>query len=69
MDATPVKIVELKPALAAVNDACQYLGGISRGKFYSDILPKLESVLVGGRRMVVVSSMDRLIDHLRQPAA
>lgn len=51
----------LKPALASIRNACTYLGGVSRAKFYLDILPKLESVHLGARHFVVVASMDRLI--------
>jgi len=51
----------LKPVLASVKDACRYLGGISRAKFYADILPILETIKLGNRRLIVVASMDRLI--------
>jgi hypothetical protein len=57
-----------KPALLSILDACQYLGGVSRAKFYADILPKLETVKLGRRNFVVVASMDRLIEASRQPA-
>jgi len=52
----------LKPALASIKAACEYMGGISRAKFYADILPLLETVKLGTRNFVVVSSMDRLIE-------
>lgn len=48
----------LKPALASIKAACEYMGGISRAKFYADILPHLETVKLGNRRFVVVRSMD-----------
>lgn len=51
----------LKPALASISDACKYLGGISRAKLYADILPLLDTVKLGNRRLVVIASMDRLI--------
>jgi hypothetical protein len=51
----------LKPALASIPNAIKYCGGISRSKFYSDVLPLLQTVNFGARRFVVVSSMDRLI--------
>jgi hypothetical protein len=54
----------LKPALASVTDACRYLGGISRAKFYLDIMPKLETIKLGGRRLIVIASIDRLIAAL-----
>ena len=58
----------LKPALVSILDACAYLGGVSRAKFYADILPKLETVKLGRRNFVVVASMDRLIEANRRPA-
>lgn len=61
MNTGTVSVTTLKPALASVNDSCKYLGGVSRAKFYGDILPKLESVVIGGRRLIVIDSMDRLI--------
>jgi hypothetical protein len=51
----------LKPALASIPDACQYMGRISRSKFYEEVLPNLESFYIGARHLVVVASMDRLI--------
>ena len=51
----------LKPALASIRDSCNYLGGVSRAKFYADILPKLNTVHLGARHLVIVASMDRLI--------
>ena len=58
----------LKPALLSILDACAYLGGVSRAKFYADILPKLETVKLGRRNFIVVASMDRLIEANRRPA-
>jgi hypothetical protein len=57
----------LKPALASIQDSCSYMGGVSRAKFYADVLPKLETVKLGRRNFVVVSSMDRLIEASRRP--
>jgi hypothetical protein len=63
-----VRVVQLKPALASIAASCDYLGGISRAKFYSDILPLLETVKFGNRNLVVVASMDRLIaSHSKAP--
>jgi hypothetical protein len=56
----------LRPALASIEDSCAYLGGIGRAKFYSDILPKLETIKLGRRNFVVVASMDRLIETGRR---
>jgi hypothetical protein len=41
------------------------MGGVSRAKFYADILPLLETVKLGSRNFVVVASMDRLIEANR----
>jgi hypothetical protein len=60
----------LRRALASIPDSCRYMGNVSRAKFYADILPKLETVHLGARHFVVVSSMDRLIVTLtRKPTA
>jgi len=58
----------LKPALASIAGSCVYMGGVSRAKFYADILPLLETVKLGRRNFVVVASMDRLIEASRRPA-
>jgi hypothetical protein len=61
-DATAVEqVAPLKPALVSIPVACEYLGGISRAKFYADILPFLETVKFGNRNLVVLASLDRLI--------
>jgi hypothetical protein len=54
-----------KPALMSIPDAVRYCGGLGRSTFYKDILPRLKTVRVGTRRLVVVESMDRLIDELQ----
>jgi hypothetical protein len=54
----------LKPALASIPDACKYMGEVSRAKFYSDVLPLLETIHIGTRHFIVVASMDRLIATL-----
>jgi hypothetical protein len=56
----------LRRALASIPDSCRYMGNVSRAKFYADILPELETVHLGARHFVVVSSMDRLIATLTQ---
>ncbi len=50
----------LKPALISIKAAAAYLS-ISRAKLYADLLPHLETVRIGGRHLVVVESLDRLI--------
>jgi hypothetical protein len=60
--------VSLKPTLASIKNACEYMGGISRAKFYADILPLLETVKLGSRNFVVVSSMDRFLEANRKRA-
>jgi Bifunctional DNA primase/polymerase, N-terminal len=57
----------LKPALASIEASCAYMGGVSRAKFYADILPQLETVKLGRRNIVVTASMDRLIEATRRP--
>lgn len=59
----------LKPALASIKASCEYMGGISRAKFYADILPLLETVRLGSRNFIVVQSMDRLIAANRRREA
>jgi hypothetical protein len=58
-------VAPLKPALASIEVSCGYMGGVSRAKFYADILPLLETVKLGTRTFVVVESMDRLIEARR----
>jgi len=43
------------------------MGGVSRAKFYADILPDLETIKLGKRNLVVVASMDRLIEARKAP--
>jgi hypothetical protein len=59
----------LKPALASIKAACDYMGGVSRAKFYADVLPLLETIKLGSRHFVVVASMDRLIELNRSKGA
>ena len=59
----------LKPALASIPDACKYMGDVSRAKFYSNVLPLLETVHIGSRHFVVVASMDRLIGLIKVASA
>jgi hypothetical protein len=69
-DETPLETFgSLKPALASIRASCEYMGGVSRAKFYADILPLLETVKLGSRNFVVVASMDRLIEANRRSRA
>jgi hypothetical protein len=61
-------IAALRPALADIPGAIDYLGGLSRSKFYADLLPKLDIVKLGARTMITVESLDRLIAEHRKPA-
>ena len=54
-------VAALRPALAGIPVAIEYLGKPSRSKFYADILPKLDVVRFGGRTFVTIASLDRLI--------
>jgi hypothetical protein len=59
---TPIESFRpLKPALASIMAACEYMGGVSRAKFYADILPLLDTVKIGKRNFVTTNSIDRLI--------
>jgi hypothetical protein len=51
----------LKPALISIRDACFYLGGMSRSKFYNDVLPLLDTLKIGKRNFVTTESVDRPI--------
>jgi hypothetical protein len=69
IDGVSLETVEsLRPALASIKTSCSYMGGVSRAKFYADILPLLETVKLGSRNFVVVASMDRLIEMSRSKA-
>jgi hypothetical protein len=50
-----------KPALISIRDALYYLGGLSRSKFYTDVLPLVDTVKIGKRNFVTTDSLDRLI--------
>jgi hypothetical protein len=58
----------LKPALASIKASCEYMGGVSRSKFYADLLPRLETVKLGSRTFITIASLDRLIETSRQRA-
>jgi hypothetical protein len=64
-----VAVTSLRPALADIPGAIEYLGGPSRSKFYADLLPQLDVVRFGNRTFITVESLDRLIAANRQPAA
>ena len=65
----PLETIEaLKPAFAAIKASCEYMGGVSRAKFYADLLPLLETVRLGSHNFVVVASMDLLIEMSRSKA-
>jgi hypothetical protein len=61
MDKKALAATPLKPALASIRDSCEYMGKVSRAKFYADVLPELDTIHIGARHFVVVASMDRLI--------
>jgi hypothetical protein len=63
-----VSVVPLRPALAAIPAALEYLGGPSRSKFYADLLPLLDVVRFGNRTFVTIASLDRLIEANRAAA-
>jgi hypothetical protein len=53
--------------LRSIPAAQIYLGGISRAGLYS-ILPRLDTVKIGGRRMILRASLDAFIDASRVKA-
>jgi hypothetical protein len=55
----------LRPALANIPNACQYLGNLSRSRLY-ELLPTLDVVRIGARTFVTIDSLDRLIAAHRQ---
>jgi hypothetical protein len=63
-----VQVAALRPALADIPSAIDYLGKPSRSKFYADLLPHLDIVRFGSRTFVTIESLDRLIANYRQPA-
>jgi hypothetical protein len=63
-----VAVTALRPALADIPGAIDYLGKPSRSKFYADLLPRLDVVRFGARTFVTLESLDRLIASNRQPA-
>jgi hypothetical protein len=67
--AATAHVAPLKPALADIPSAINYLGKPSRSKFYADLLPYLDIVRFGTRTFVTIESLDRLIATNRQPAA
>jgi hypothetical protein len=55
----------LRPALISIGDAAEHIG-VARSTFYKDFLPVIESVRLGKRRLVVMESLDQLIEKLRR---
>ena len=66
--APPKAATPLKPALASIKASCEYLGDVSRAKLYADVLPELDTILIGSRRFILVESMDRYIQQRRAAA-
>jgi hypothetical protein len=64
-----VAIASLRPALADIPSAIEYLGKPSRSKFYADLLPQLDVVRFGNRTFITFASLDRLIAANLRPAA
>ena len=64
-----IAVTPLRPALADIPAAIDYLGGPSRSKFYADLLPLLDVVRFGNRTFVTVESLDRLIADNHRAAA
>ncbi len=55
------KSLPFKPASMPIfPEACAYIG-IGRAKFYTDVLPHIDCVRIGTRRLAVTESLDRFI--------
>jgi hypothetical protein len=64
---TPAQTTDTDSPLRSIPAAQAYLGGISRGTLYA-LLPRLDTVKLGGRRFVLRSSLDAFIDASRVKA-
>ena len=53
----------LRPRFVSIAEACEYLG-VSRAKFYADLLPRVKTCRVGRRNLVDLDSLDELGDEL-----
>jgi hypothetical protein len=56
---------KIRPALISIVNAAEHLD-VARSTFYKKFLPDLETVRIGARRLVVMESLDRLIETLRE---
>jgi hypothetical protein len=65
--ASVVAVSSLRPALAAIPDACRYLGDLSRSRLY-ELMPRLDVVHIGARTFITLESLDRLIAANIRPA-
>lgn len=66
---------QLQSALISIDDACRYLGGISRAHFYARILPQLHTlaaagcpatIKIGRRRMIRRSVLEAFLNQLER---
>lgn len=48
-------------AILSIRDSMIYLGKISRGKLYSDVIPHVVVVRIGGRVFITRESLDEFI--------
>ena len=53
----------LRPRFISIKEACDYLG-VSRAKFYVDLLSRVRTVRYGRRNLVDLESLDELADAL-----
>jgi hypothetical protein len=50
-----------RAAMPIYPDACQYVGGISRSMFYREVLPYVDCLNIGVRRLPLKVSLDRYV--------
>ena len=61
VETAPQSKLPLRNALT-IDEACEYVGGVSRPSFYSNVLPRVESFRIGRRRFVLRSELDKYIE-------
>jgi hypothetical protein len=53
----------LRPKFVSIKESYQYLG-VGRTSCYSKLLPRLRTITLGKRRLVLFSSLEALADEL-----
>jgi len=55
----------IEPTAGYSNTTKSSNAGVSRSTFYARFLPRLESIRIGKRRLILLASLDELIERLR----